>query len=261
MKKSFFHNLRKKIVNKKLLFFFILRMTFAQFFVMFTFTITAFGYDPANCHFANGYQASQLFTSPSLQEDFLMRSAWWHGVFARDGIGVAFNRGMSYYGIYHGGKRIRYGTYDHFIVDDAVNHYGWEIFPRSEGLHLAMLALAIDGDIYAREMFGSSKWQTWSVNDYVIDQLEKKIQLLQGFVQQYPGCGGWIPEMTLYTGNWLNSYFTLPKKPYISAIHNGIFGWSMVATAQVSRYFTLTDYKNHIYLKKLRAHGLGLGPT
>uniref|UniRef100_A0A914VFS2 GPI anchored protein n=1 Tax=Plectus sambesii TaxID=2011161 RepID=A0A914VFS2_9BILA len=177
-----------------------------------------------NCHFAQNYNLNQLLNDAAAQDSFLMSASYWEGKFATDRIGINYASGLTY-----DGTSIDYTT--------GLPHPGGlhEFSAASkEAVHVSLLALAIEGKSkYAVNFFQSSMQAVhWNgtVQEYVIDQLTRKIGSYEQFNQQYPGFGGFLPWYALNDSGvqLLNGWAS--KVP---ALDNGELIWGLIAVVQV----------------------------
>lgn len=102
--------------------------------------------------------------------------------------------------------------------------------PTNEAIHLALLASALNGDIYAREFFRSSNtYEKLTIEQYAIVKLFEKIILYEKFGARYPGYGGFLPYFDIY-----DKVRMMPNKQttlYFDTHSN--FCWAMIAVVQV----------------------------
>ena len=102
--------------------------------------------------------------------------------------------------------------------------------PTSEAIHLALLASALNGDIYAREFFRSSNTdEKLTIKQYAIVTLFEKILLYAEFGARYPGYGGFLPYFDIY-----NKARMMPNKETTLYFYtHSNFCWAMIAVVQV----------------------------
>jgi len=200
-----------------------------------------------DCHFAKQYNTTELFEFEHLQEKFLLQASWWEGVFARDGIGVSYDNAIANLEITIDRKTGLPSGAQTFLLDQFGLSYSSG--PDSEGVHLSLLAAALDGSKYARQFFRSSKWIGWKTKDYIIDQLKKKLAHYRDFHQGYPGYGGWLPTFAMR--GQVEYRRMESRRKALDGLENGYFCWGIVAAAQAlndSGYFELAqgyfDYVN-----------------
>ena len=139
----------------------------------------------------------------------------------------------TYSGITLFGVTVDFGTYkpdgilySMYAPNDVYSDTG----PTSEAIHLALLASALNGDIYAREFFRSSNTdEKLTIEQYAIVTLSKKIKLYAKFGARYPGYGGFLPYFDIY-----GKARMMPNKItmlYFDTHSN--FCWAMIAVVQV----------------------------
>ena len=139
----------------------------------------------------------------------------------------------TYSGITLCGLTVDFGTYKPYNLmysKYAPNGVYSDTDPTSEAIHLALLASALNGDIYAREFFRSSNTdETLTIEQYAIVKLSKKIELYAEFGEQYPGYGGFLPYFDIF-----EKVRMMPNKEttlHFTARSN--FCWAIIAVVQV----------------------------
>ena len=139
----------------------------------------------------------------------------------------------TYGGITLRGLTVDLGTYKPDTIMYSMydpNGVSSDTDPTSEAIHLALLASALNGDIYAREFFRSSNTdEKLTIEQYAIVKLSKKIELYAEFGEQYPGYGGFLPYFDVY-----GKVRMMPNKQtalYFDTHSN--FCWAMIAVVQV----------------------------
>ncbi len=168
----------------------------------------------ADCNFAHSYDLNTLFELPSEQDEFLHKVVYWEGKFLRESVNL--DTGMANFDM----------TLD-FESGAGVDFYH-DTEPQLEGLHLAFLALALDGNEFAIALISSSMHDidNISVEDFVLDQLTKKIDSFERFHLRFPGFGGYFTRSHNSEGEiW-------PNDPQIDSKLNGNFMWGLVAVVE-----------------------------
>uniref|UniRef100_A0A914W241 Endo-beta-1,2-glucanase SGL domain-containing protein n=1 Tax=Plectus sambesii TaxID=2011161 RepID=A0A914W241_9BILA len=176
-----------------------------------------------DCNFAQSYSLDDLFKNPVAQDSFLLSASYWEGKFATDRVGLNYASALTY-----DGTPIDYDT--------GLPHKGLHEFSAAskESVHVSLLALALDGkSAFAVNFFQSgaeSAGWSGSVQDYVIDQLTKKITSYENFNKQYPGFGGYIPW---YAVNDTGMHLLWDWQNRVPSLDNGELIWGLIAAVQV----------------------------
>ncbi len=175
------------------------------------------------CNFAPDYDVETLFNSSEIQEEFLQKFSYWEGQYLIDKLGTNFETAISC---------------SYLPINKTTGlalHNGYcNAFAATEGLHLSLLALALDGNKYAITAILSSMPSFWnaSMESYVLDQLQKNIGVYEDFNRRFPGFGGFLPHDLEVT----DSGFSLDNDTSsIEMADNGAFVWVLVAVAEVLR--------------------------
>ncbi len=142
------------------------------------------------CNFAPEYDVETLFNSSEIQEEFLQKFSYWEGHYLTDKLGTDFETSISCESF-----RINMTT------GLASNNGRCDTTAEAEGLHLSLLALALDGNKYAITAIMSSMPSFWnaSMECFVLDQLRKKLSVYEDFNRLYPGFGGFLPNGLVVT--------------------------------------------------------------
>lgn len=197
------------------------------------------GNDLYPCGFAQGVDIAELFHSETEQAKFLKQLTHWEGRFLAEGIGVDCDNALTHYAV------------DVDILTGLVNEDNIykRIEPLNEGLHLSLLALALDGNPYAIGFINASMQNDWNgtVEGYIINQLYKKITKYESFNSQYPGFAGFFTAVNEdFEPDELYS-----NSSYMSMSSSGVFAWGLVATFEALSNNGLRDdlrgrYSNYV---------------
>eukprot|EP01027_Heterolobosea_sp_BB2_P005234 GEZU01008021.1.p1 GENE.GEZU01008021.1~~GEZU01008021.1.p1 ORF type:complete len:336 (-),score=62.07 GEZU01008021.1:60-1019(-) len=182
------------------------------------------------CRYAPNYTTQDLFSSEAAREEFRQLAAYWEGKFHQDGVGISFPAGLTYDG--HG---IDFETGELHVPPHLFSA------PSKESIHVGMLALAIQGNPYARTFVGStinnknhdfSKYTNLGVDPVTaaaLQVLDNKMSSYERFNAQYPGFGGFFPwyavndsGIFLLDSNWIDQ---------VPGLDNGELIWALIACA------------------------------
>eukprot|EP00823_Brevimastigomonas_motovehiculus_P005275 TRINITY_DN383_c0_g1_i2.p1 TRINITY_DN383_c0_g1~~TRINITY_DN383_c0_g1_i2.p1 ORF type:complete len:474 (-),score=123.43 TRINITY_DN383_c0_g1_i2:327-1748(-) len=159
------------------------RVAFVVFAVLFfSSSLVLASTPPSVCRFAPSFTVEQLATSQAKRDEFIRSYVYYEGNF--HSLGTNGESKVTY-----DGQPLDYDT-----GEKSGDPHTFSA-PSKESLHLAMLALALDGNKNAL---------TWVLNTdeseereqakaYVLDILEKKINAFEKFNNSYPGYGCWLP--------------------------------------------------------------------
>jgi len=194
--------------------------------------------DLSQCRFASGYSADDLINDVAAQDAYVASVLKWDGKFASPGVGIT-ESGL---------------TKDHINLDEngEMTTAGWYTAPSKESLHMNMLALVLDQTPLAYNWLADTQE---AAETEAIRRLGLIIQAYEGFTEQCPACGGFIPWLPVSDEHG----FGTVKKYKMPALDNGQMAWGMVAIVQA-----LTDaqdrhpeaaelierYQNHIDIMK-----------
>ncbi|RYG65727.1 hypothetical protein EON64_11320, partial [archaeon] len=174
-----------------------------------------FAASKGSCQFANSYECSD-FKSEKIARDYLHRVMKWEGQFAKPNVGYDPVSGYTY-----DGHPIDYNTGELYGEPHLFSA------PSKESIHVALLALAIDGNEYAQEFAGGV--------DAALEVLQLKMQGYMQFNATYPGFGCFTPWVGFPKDqqgfhpmdSWSNPYYKVP------GLDNGEWFWSLYAAADV----------------------------
>jgi hypothetical protein len=180
--------------------------------------INVFSQQPT-CRFAKQVSIDRLLNDNSYQHQFIMNMTYWEGKFATDGIGLDIKSGLTFDG--HG---IDYNSGE---LHDPQHTFS---AASKECIHLALSALALNGNPYAQNFVKSSiQGQKQSLDDYIVTILTNKINSYEDFNRRYPGFGGYVPWYSIVNGKMELLWDWTDRVP---SLDNAEMVWGLFAVAQ-----------------------------
>eukprot|EP00981_Chlorochromonas_danica_P007263 scaffold1623_cov165-Ochromonas_danica.AAC.15 len=170
--------------------------------------------DKGSCQFAHLFDCKDFLQSPQRVQDYLDNVMKWEGEFAQPGVGYDPLSGHTY-----DGHPIDYQTGELYGEPHLFSA------PSKESIHVALLALAIDGNANALRFVGGL--------DKALSLLQLKINGYERFNARYPGYGCFTPwvgfdsEGILPLESWSTPFYKVP------GLDNGEWFWALYAVAHV----------------------------
>lgn len=173
----------------------------------------AFGHKSSSCRFALDFTCKD-FKNPSVVREYLHHVMKWESNFAQPGVAYDAQSGYTY-----DGHPINYQTGELFGEPHLFSA------PSKESIHLALLALAVDGNEYALEFAGGF--------DNAIKTLELKAKGYLQYNEALPGYGCFTPWVGFDAKKGTFSPLESWSVPYykVPGLDNGEWFWAIYATA------------------------------
>ena len=165
--------------------------------------------------FAKRFSQTSLFSDSNVQRDFIQQVVKYEGRFHCDGVGIDLTTGMTFDGI---------GIDAKTLEPISAQRHNFSASSK-EGLHLSLLAMAINHEPLALDFFAQSacpgkcgveseeeeKCDTYA---YVVNLVKTKAETLEKFNTDFPGMGGFVPwyaidmlngtHLMTPTSDWIN---------------------------------------------------------
>ena len=140
------------------------------------------------CRFAYKYTREELITSPDARDSFLLDIALAEGKFQSNGVGYDVTTGHTY-----DGHMLDYNSGE--LLEGGLHTFS---APSKESIHVAILALALEGNDLAQKFVLSSSQAikislTEDARNFSINLLSKKLDSYEEFNATFPGFGGFLP--------------------------------------------------------------------